>query len=377
MAQYVFQLGREPELSFAELKCLFQSVVREGDFVFLDSEEEAILSRAKELGGTIKIAEVLYFNIARADILPSALAIVEWFIVPDKKLRIAVDTFVPALSSLPFKIKDALKKRGNSVRVVQHEPNGRVKNATTLHEKLISNGCELMIIPSRNGFILARTVWVQDIDAYSQRDMGRERSMVVGMMPPKLAQIMINLATKGDKKLQIWDSFCGLGTTLIESIHAGYISLLGSDIANGMVQTTIKNTSEKNVHATIFLHDARKLDHHKLSQPTVIVTEGMLWKNFTSANLTLPAALEERKELTILYRDFLTSAHKNIHIQSMTFCLPYWNVGREIVFMPDVLQLCPLWKIDSLCLSGKRYLRHVRPGQSVGREIVILRRGTV
>ena len=77
MAQYVFQLGREPELSFAVLKCLFQSVVREGDFVFLDSEEEAILSRAKELGGTIKIAEVLYFNIARADILPSALAIVE------------------------------------------------------------------------------------------------------------------------------------------------------------------------------------------------------------------------------------------------------------------------------------------------------------
>lgn len=68
--------------------------------------------------------------------------------------------------------------------------------------------------------MIGQTVWVQDIDAYSQRDMGRERSMVVGMMPPKLAQMMINFATKGDKKLQIWDSFCGLGTTLIESIHA-------------------------------------------------------------------------------------------------------------------------------------------------------------
>lgn len=374
MTQYVFQLWREPELSFTELKCLFQGVVREGDFVFLDAEKETILSRAKELWGTIKIAEIVHSNISRADILSSSLNIVEQYIMPEKKLRIAVDTFVPALSSLPFKIKDTLKKQGNSVRVVQHEPNGRVKNATTIHEKLISNGCELMIVPGKNGFILARTIWVQDIDAYSQRDIGRERSMVVGMMPPKLAQMIINFATKGDKKLQIWDSFCGLGTTLIESIHAGYTSLLGSDIAETMIQATKKNTLEKNVNTTVFLHDARKIDSYKLSQVTVIVTEGMLGKNFTSTTLTIPAALQERKELSNLYSDFLSSAYKNPHIQSMVFCLPYWNIGREIVFMPDVSQLCPLWKIDPLCLSGKRYLRHIRPGQSVGREIIILRR---
>ena len=53
-----------------------------------------------------------------------------------------------------------------------------------------------MIIPSKTGFLVAKTVWVQDIDAYSKRDINRERSMTVGMMPPKLAQIMINLSTK-------------------------------------------------------------------------------------------------------------------------------------------------------------------------------------
>ncbi|MCB9806812.1 hypothetical protein H6768_02830 [Candidatus Peribacteria bacterium] len=52
--------------------------------------------------------------------------------------------------------------------------------------------------------------------------MKRDRSMVVGMMPPKIAQIMINLATKGDKKVAIWDPFCGLGTTLIEAFHGGW-----------------------------------------------------------------------------------------------------------------------------------------------------------
>lgn len=184
--------------------------------------------------------------------------------------------FLPTLSSLPFKIKDSLKKRGHSIRVVQHEPQGRVKNATTIHEKLISNGCELMVLPGKDGFIIARTIWVQDIDAYSQRDIGRERSMVVGMMPPKLAQIMLNFATRGDKKLQIWDPFCGLGTTLIEAIHAGYGSLMGSDIVDSMVQTTTKNTSQNNINTTIFVHDARKIDTYNLSTPTVIVAEGML-----------------------------------------------------------------------------------------------------
>lgn len=374
MNQYVFQLWREPELSFAELKCLFQDVSREGDFAFLQWERSHILSRTGELGGTIKIAEIIQLNISRADLLTASLNEVESCLVPEKKLRIAVDTFAPALSSLAFKIKDTLKKRGNSVRVVQHEPNGRVKNATTLHEKLITNGCELIIIPSKTGFTLARTIWVQDIDAYSQRDMGRERSMVVGMMPPKLAQIMVNLATKGDKKLQIWDSFCGLGTTLIESIHGWYTSLLGSDISDAMVQATTKNTAGKNIHTTIFLFDARKLNTYTLTHPTAIVTEGMLWKNFTSTTISIPGVLQERKELASLYGDFLSSAHKNMKIQSMVFCLPYWNIGREIVFMPDIWQLCSEWKIDPLCLSGKRYLRHIRPGQSVGREIVILRR---
>lgn len=113
----------------------------------MDSEKDLILSRARELGGTIKIAEIIHSNISRADILSASLDIVGQYLLPDKKLRIAVDTFVPALSSLSFKIKDTLKKQGNSVRVVQHEPSGRVKNATTIHEKLISNGCELMIIP--------------------------------------------------------------------------------------------------------------------------------------------------------------------------------------------------------------------------------------
>jgi len=67
-----------------------------------------------------------------------------------------------------------------------------------------------MLFTGDTGYTIAHTIGVQDIDAYTHRDIGRERSMTVGMMPPKLAQIMLNLATKGERGFQIWDPFCGL-----------------------------------------------------------------------------------------------------------------------------------------------------------------------
>ena len=102
---------------------------------------------------------------------------------------------------------------------MQHE-NGRIKNATTIHEKLIEQGVEFMIFAGASYFTVAETVWIQDIESYSERDMNRDRSMTVGMMPPKLAQMMINMATRGEFGTIVWDPFCGLGTTLIEALHA-------------------------------------------------------------------------------------------------------------------------------------------------------------
>src|SRR5581483_12120222 len=57
-------------------------------------------------------------------------------------------------------------------------------------------GIELLLIATHDGqTIIARTTEVQDIDSYTLRDRGRpKRDARVGMMPPKLAQIIINLA---------------------------------------------------------------------------------------------------------------------------------------------------------------------------------------
>ncbi len=376
MQRYIFLLGREPSLSLAELKSIFWSVEEMGGFAFIEAQEDDIENYKNNLWGTIKIGVILAENIKKQDIVEYALKRVEEKTQPEKKLRVGFDVFVPSLSNLVFKVKDTLKKRGHSIRVVQHD-NWRVKAATTIHEKLIEQGIELMMLPDKAGFIIAETVWIQDIEGYSQRDIERERSMTVGMMPPKIAQIMINLGTKGNKNMIIWDPFCGLGTTLIEALHSGYRSLRGSDIEPAMQKITQKNMENQpkgptDIDIQTFILDAKNMDNYELSWPTVIVTEGMLGRHFSPNTLSQSWAVQERAKLIPLYQGFLKSAYQNPHIQRMVFCLPFWNIGRESLFMPDVWVLSPDWSLDRVCLKGKRYLTHLRPWQSVWREIVVV-----
>lgn len=69
-------------------------------------------------------------------------------------------------------------------------------------------------------------------------------------MPPKLVQIMINLAI-GQQNIQrttnpisIYDPFCGLGTTLIEAANMGINRVYGSDLSSDMVRSTEQSLDE-------------------------------------------------------------------------------------------------------------------------------------
>lgn len=64
-----------------------------------------------------------------------------------------------------------------------------------------------------------RTSFVQDIESYTARDQARPmRDARVGMLPPKLAQIIINLALSNNDITEVLDPFCGTGVVLQEGI---------------------------------------------------------------------------------------------------------------------------------------------------------------
>ena len=52
---------------------------------------------------------------------------------------------------------------------------------------------------------LGLTIACQDIDSYARRDTSKARDMQVGMLPPKLAQMMINLTRVQNESRKVFD----------------------------------------------------------------------------------------------------------------------------------------------------------------------------
>ena len=116
--------------------------------------------------------------------------------------------------------------------------NNKLKNlnsATIIKEGLLrEKGVEINLILSEKVLYFADTVAVQNIDKYALRDYQKVyRDSRSGMLPPKLAQLMINLATPSSPRKStvnlIFDPFCGTGTVLMEGLLKGY-HVAGSDL---------------------------------------------------------------------------------------------------------------------------------------------------
>ena len=104
-----------------------------------------------------------------------------------------------------------------------------------------AQGAEIVIVQFDKKLFLGKTIAVQPFKELSFRDYGRPaRDDYSGMLPPKLAQIMLNLS--GAKPADtILDPFCGSGTILTEAMLMGYQDLVGSDVSSKAIEDTGKN----------------------------------------------------------------------------------------------------------------------------------------
>ncbi len=103
-------------------------------------------------------------------------------------------------------------------------------------------GWEILLIKDGESILVAQSTGVQNIDNYSKRDFDRpKRDAYVGMLPPKLAQIMLNLASGSQQSsVCVLDPFCGTGVVLQEALLMGH-SVYGTDISEKMVKYTETN----------------------------------------------------------------------------------------------------------------------------------------
>lgn len=250
MKKYLAVLGRQPLISVAELEAQFSGVRLVGaegsvdeatrtagrserttgaELAEFESEREPEIAR---LGGTLKIA------------VPIEGALVPWLLErpTEGKITLGVSDYsrratARTATAEALKCKRILAKRGQSVRVVPNRA-ATLSSATSFHNHLTSETkLELLKVGGR----YYRVIQVQNINAYARRDQERPaRDAKVGMLPPKLAQILINLAGELRPGATILDPFCGTGVVLQEALLMGYRAY-GTDVSERMVEYSQRN----------------------------------------------------------------------------------------------------------------------------------------
>lgn len=402
MTTYIVFLGRQPALGLAELEAHFGAPALErisAGIALLHTQEKPTFDR---FGGIMKVAKLLT-NLDYTDwnrlvryiqtSLPDHLQY-----IPEGKITFGLSVYgIPAkplqINAAALSIKKVIKQAGRSVRIVpNNEP--ELGTAQILHNKLTSpTGIELNLLCNDSQTLLSQTVWVQDIDAYRERDQERPmRDARVGMLPPKLAQIIINLAVADEPASnggRILDPFCGTGVVLQEATLMGY-DAYGSDLEPRMVEYTQKNmewlheiglVNAVNKDGSYWdeyyaLEQADATAHHwSKSWFNHIACETYLGRPF--AQQPDPQTLQKViSDVNIIHKKFL----QNVATQTkpgfrMCIAVPAWHTKNGIKHLPVLDQLAQLaYNRISFVHAGESELIYHREGQVVGRELVVLTR---
>ena len=180
-------------------------------------------------------------------------------------------------------VKKDVKDSGRSVRLVtSQEP--VLSTVVIKKNKLVSKGIEFAILVSDAEIHIGVTKAIQDFEDWSFRDYERPgRDAKSGMLPPKLARMMVNLAGVDAKSSYLLDPFCGSGTILMEASLLGFDNVIGSDISQRAIDDTgdnlvwLQDEQYRVADNTLICESATELGKHlEKNSVDVIVTEPFL-----------------------------------------------------------------------------------------------------
>lgn len=376
---FAFKLGNNKELSLLELKTLIGvdpiSVIK--DLAFFELIHEKAVKIMDRVGGSSKLIEFIHEDLkfSKDDFIGFAS---EWL---DDNIEGKVSfglTYIgdlgwPKAFNVGLELKKAVKAKGRSCRVVTSK-NDELSSADIIKNKILGkNGAEFVVIRDGKYIRVGITKVVQSIDAWSYRDMKRPgRDAKRGMLPPKLARIMINLA-EVNRDTILLDAFCGSGTVLMEAGEIGVKEMVASDISDKAVEDTkrtlewLKESNDKDFSVKYFVSKAENLNAYLEDESIdAIVSELFLGEPKTGGE-SLVQIREEIVELTKLYSRSIKMLSRFLKSGgSMVLALPVsYKDGEELEIDLDEVR-------GELNLVDK--VRYHRDNQFVGRDIVVLRK---
>lgn len=187
-----------------------------------------------------------------------------------------------------------------------------------------------------------------------------------GMLPPKIARQMLNLAIgpqlENDKVLL--DPFCGSGTILLEGATLG-LKVIGADLDRRQLAGAEKNLNWAKAQFKLVLADAVQISQYLDKQVDYIVTEPFMGKTkYRPEEIT-----NITKGLSKLYLGALKNWQKVLASGGkVVMAFPIYRQNEKRFVTGDI--------VDHKLLSGYNVLArgiiYSRPGAQIEREIIIL-----
>jgi len=401
--QTIIILGRQPALGIAELECLYghKALTPVGESAVLVDRPAQSIPLAR-LGGSIKVCDYLSsVPSAQWPLIQETLSKITPGLVaklPDGKIRLGLSTYGLRMTNKTLQVaglslKKAIKHSGKSIRVIPNTA-PELNTAQVIHNQLTGpTGIEFVIVRSGGRTLIGRTRQVQDIAAYAARDQKRpKRDARIGMLPPKLAQIIVNLAvasapggnaavTDSQASSIVLDPFCGTGVVLQEATLMGY-RVAGSDLDERMVSYTDTNLQwldsqilRRPASRPQFLVTADATNHTWQPAPDFIACETYLGRAFSTE--PAPAVLREvMSDVDTIHRKFLQNVARQTPAGfRLCIAVPAWKTKTGFLHLKMLDRLSDLGynRID-LVHARQPDLLYYRENQIVARELVILQR---
>lgn len=380
-------LGRQPELGYAELAALFPTTsLFSDDVALVDTDRFDI----QKIGGTQKAGRVVkefsHNNWAAISRTLVDTYTKEWS-TSEQKVTFGISVYgapdmrASDINRTALQLKQKVKKAGVSVRQISNTT-PHLNTAVSHHNKLglHPRKIELLVILGKNRALLAESIGAQNITALARRDQERpKRDAFVGMLPPKLALMMVNMGLGNEPAhtSQLLDPFCGTGVVLQEAYLRGS-TVHGSDINPKMVDFTTKNlewltqthSSRYGNIGTIELGDATKHTWSTAEPITAVVCETYLGQPFSAT--PSPVKLREvRGNCNHIISQFLRNISSQIPKGTrLCVAVPAWRDLKTgvITRLPLVHEL----ERFNFVQTNTRALLYYREDQVVARDILML-----
>lgn len=385
-------LGRQPELGMTELEQLFgsESTSWFGDSAALVDSDDIDVER---LGGSQKIGRVVaeLSGDWRRVSMRLVSAYLDAWQTHQGKLTLGISAYGFDASERDIQktavvLKQKLRARGVSLRVIPNAT-AALNTATSHHNKLglADNKVELLVVRANNGkVIIAESIGSQNITALAARDQARPRTdAFVGMLPPKLARMMVNMlgldTHKSETSLRILDPFCGTGTLLQEAGLLGY-AVYGTDLAEKMIRYSRDNlnwlAASHRVQFDWYLHEGDATETRWQQPIDAVACETYLGQPFSAP--PSPAKLAEvRGNCDRIIGSFLENITAQITTGTpLCIAVPTWRDARgQFTHLPlvDQIEKYGMKRIQLRHVDTRRLI-YYREDQLVGREILLLQK---